>query len=138
WLKPGRAEGVLIGGCLESLEHLRGPRFWPDWEGALMFVETSEEAPPPARVDSILMDYENMGVFDKISGLMVGRPMRYTEEQRQDLHRVLLERTRKYSFPILADMDFGHTAPQLTLPIGCKARIDSGEKSFEILEPAVS
>jgi muramoyltetrapeptide carboxypeptidase LdcA involved in peptidoglycan recycling len=138
WLKPGRADGVLIGGCLESLEHLRGTRFWPSWSGALMFFETSEEAPPPERVDSILMDYENMGVFEIISGLMVGRPMRYTKEQRQDLHRVLLERTRNCKFPLLADMDFGHTAPQLTLPIGCKARIDSGAKCFEILEPAVS
>ena len=137
WLKPGFEDGVLVGGCLGSLEHLRGTSYWPDWNGALMFIETSEEVPPPSRVDCILMDYENMGVFDNISGLLVGRPMGYTEEQRQTLHDVLLERTRKYDFPIVADMDFGHTAPQFTLPIGCRARIDSEKEHFTIIEPAV-
>ncbi|MFM2303700.1 MAG: hypothetical protein RLZZ135_1110, partial [Cyanobacteriota bacterium] len=42
-----------------------------------------------------------------------------------------------YSFPIITDMDFGHTAPQFTIPIGCMARIDSTEKRFEIIETAV-
>ncbi len=29
------------------------------------------------------------------------------------------------TFPIITDMDFGHTSPQFTLPLGCRARIDS-------------
>jgi muramoyltetrapeptide carboxypeptidase LdcA involved in peptidoglycan recycling len=58
WLKPGAGEGALVGGCLESLEHLRGTRFWPDWRGRIMFIETSEGAPSPAAVDGMLMDYQ--------------------------------------------------------------------------------
>jgi muramoyltetrapeptide carboxypeptidase LdcA involved in peptidoglycan recycling len=34
-------------------------------------------------------------------------------------------------------MDFGHTAPQFTLPLGCVARIDSEERVFEVTEHAV-
>ena len=64
--------------------------FWPDWTGAILFVETSEERPSPAAVDGILMDYENMGVFDQRVGLLVGRPMRYTDEERQALREVVL------------------------------------------------
>ena len=30
WLKDGFGEGILLGGCLESLQHLRGTPFWPD------------------------------------------------------------------------------------------------------------
>lgn len=137
WLKPGHGEGVLIGGCIESLQHLRGTRYWPDWTGAILFVETSEDRPSPATVDGILMDYENMGVFDQISGLLVGRPMRYTDEERQALRDVVVARTRRYGFPIIADMDFGHTAPQFTLPIGCRAVIDGDAQRFEIVEAAV-
>ena len=103
WLKGGQAEGVLIGGRLESLQHLRGTRFWPDWE----------------------------------KGLLVGRPMYYTDAQKQQLREVLLERTRRYDFPIIMNMDFGHTAPQFTLPIGCRARIDIEHQQFEIIESAV-
>lgn len=137
WLGSGIAEGILIGGCLESLQHLRGTRFWPDWDEAIFFFETSEEKPSPADVDSILMDYENMGVLEKISGLIVGRPMHYSDEEKQQLREVILERTAPFEFPVITDMDFGHTAPQFTLPLGCRARMDSTSRRFEILESAV-
>ena len=138
WLKPGRAEGRLLGGCLESLQHLRGTKFWPDWTGAIFFWETSENAPDPATVDGMLMDYQNMGVLAQLSGMLVGRPMRYSETDRAQLREVILDRTRAYDFPIVTDLDFGHTAPQLTLPIGCQARIDAAARRVEILESAVA
>ncbi len=137
WLKPGLAEGPLLGGCLESLDHLRGTRFWPNWQGAIFFFETSEEKPTPERVDGYLMDYENLGVFEQIAGMVVGRPMGYTDEEKRRLNEIILERTRKYRFPVVTGMDFGHTAPQMTLPLGCRARIDGRRRSFQILEAAV-
>jgi muramoyltetrapeptide carboxypeptidase LdcA involved in peptidoglycan recycling len=143
WLKAGGqapVEGTLIGGCLESLEHLRGTRFWPemeDWRGAIFFFETSEDKPLPARVDGILMDYENMGVLERLGGLLVGRPMYYSDEEKKQLREIVLERTGRYDFPVVMDMDFGHTAPQFTLPVGCRARIDVGAWRFEIVEAAV-
>ncbi|HEY8154635.1 MAG TPA: LD-carboxypeptidase, partial [Myxococcota bacterium] len=84
------------------------------------------------------MDYENMGVFAQIRGMLVGRPMGYSRQEKRELHQVLLERTKGYAFPIVADMDFGHTAPQLTLPVGCRARIDAARQRVEILEAAVA
>jgi muramoyltetrapeptide carboxypeptidase LdcA involved in peptidoglycan recycling len=137
WLKDGAGEGVLVGGCLESLQHLRGTRFWPDFEGAILFLETSEERPTPATVDGILMDYENMGVLERLHGLLVGRPMGYSPDEKQALRDLVLERTRRFAFPVVTDMDFGHTAPQLTLPVGCRARIDTRERCVEVLDPAV-
>lgn len=137
WLKAGRAEGRLVGGCIESLQHLRGTRFWPNWAQTIFFFETSEEKPSPATVDGILMDYENMGVFDQISGMLVGRPMLYSAAEKQVLRDCILERTHAYDFPIITDMDFGHTAPQFTLQLGCLARIDSTQQQFEVLESAV-
>ena len=79
-----------------------------------------------------------MGVFEHIRGLLFGRPMLYGSEEREQLREVILERTRAYDFPIIADMDFGHTSPMLTLPVGCRALIDTGRERFEIVEAAVS
>jgi muramoyltetrapeptide carboxypeptidase LdcA involved in peptidoglycan recycling len=138
WLRGGVGEGALIGGCIESLQHLRGTPYWPDWRGAILFFETSEEAPPPQTVDGILMDYENMGVLEQLQGLLVGRPMGYSDGQKAELREVILERTSQCRFPVVADMDFGHTAPQFTLPIGCHARIDGGKRQFAIVEAAVA
>lgn len=138
WLKGGRADGVLVGGCLESMQHLRGTPFWPDLDGAVLFLETSEEKPDPEKVDGMLMDYENMGVFERIRGLLFGRPMFYEPEEREQLREVILERTSWYGFPVVADMDFGHTSPMLTLPVGCRAVVDAGRERFEIAEAAVT
>ena len=137
WLRQGFAEGALIGGCIESLEHLRGTAFWPDFGDAILFLETSEAKPTPETVDAMLMDYQNMGVLDQIRGLLFGRPMRYSPSEKQDLYQVLLDRTSAHEFPIVAELDFGHTAPQFVLPIGCRARVDATKESIEILEGGV-
>ena len=138
WLREGQAEGRLIGGCLESLQHLRGTRWWPDFQDAILFLETSEEQPSLAKVDGMLSDYENMGVFDTIRGMVVARPYGYAEEDRHGLHAVIRERTARWGFPVLADIDAGHTSPILTLPIGCLTRLDSSRDVLEIAEAAVS
>lgn len=137
WLREGAAVGQLVGGCIESLQHLRGTAFWPDFQDRLLFLETSEAKPSPARVDGILMDYENMGVWGRISGLLVGRPMYYSDSEKAELRAIVQRRTADYSFPIVTDMDFGHTAPRFTLPLGCAGRVDSEPRTFEVLEPAV-
>ena len=49
----GIRRGHLMGGCLEVFDWLRGTDLWPEpdtWQGAILFLETSEGAPPPARV----------------------------------------------------------------------------------------
>jgi muramoyltetrapeptide carboxypeptidase LdcA involved in peptidoglycan recycling len=139
WLKAGRGRvtGRLLGGCLESLEHLRGTPYRPSFADAILFLETSEEMPSPQRVDALLMDYENMGVLGCISGLLFANPYGYTDAARQELRAVLLERTRGFDFPIVTDMDFGHTQPMMTLPLGCRAEIDPGAQRFALVESAV-
>lgn len=137
WLREGAAQGPLVGGCLESLQHLRGTPWWPDWTGALLFLEISEGRPSPEDVDSILMDYENMGVFDQIRGLIFARPYGYRDGDRARLHQVIIERTSRFGFPVLADTDTGHTTPLQTLPIGSNAVLDSAANRFAITEAAV-
>ncbi len=137
WLRQGSAQGRLIGGCLESLQHLRGTPWWPDLTGALLFLETSEERPSPEDVDGMLMYYENMGAFDQIAGLIVARPYGYGDDDKARLHNVIVERTGKFGFPVLADTDTGHTTPLQTLPIGCHAVLDSATNRFAITEAAV-
>jgi LD-carboxypeptidase C-terminal domain len=71
------------------------------------------------------------------TGLLFGRPYGYAPEDREQLHGVIVQRTEGYDFPVVADMDFGHTSPMFTLPVGCRAVIDVERERFEIVEPAV-
>ena len=81
-----------------------------------------------------------MGVFERLRGLLVGRPMRYTEDEKRELRDVVRNRTRRWHFPIVTDMDFGHTDPLITLPEGILARIDTSRPGAEVtlLESAVA
>ena len=136
-VRGGAAEGVLVGGCIESLQHLRGTPYWPDLSGAILFIETSEAAPSPAEVDGVLSDYENMGVFDRLNGMLVGRPMRYSDPDRELLLEVVRERTEHCGFPVIGEMDFGHTCPQMVMPIGCRVTMNADRRQVSIEEGAV-
>lgn len=137
-----KVQGQLIGGCVEVLEFLKGTRFWfenSDWNNKILFVETSEEMMPPHLFLRILRNYAAQGVFQKISGLIMGRPFdnKFTEEYNQILLQVIRDEQGNDQLPIITEMDFGHTCPAFTLPYGVLAEIDCVKKSFSILESGV-
>lgn len=142
-LYPGVASGLLIGGCLTSLMHLRGTPYWPPLEGCILFLETPEGSLPGrgrsvADVDACLTDLELTGAFETVSGLLIGRPYGYHESEHRWLHGRLRGIAEAARLPTIADLDFGHTDPVMTLPIGCQASIDADRCELRILEGAVT
>jgi len=138
WLRKGKAKGEIIGGCISSISHLKGTEYWPNHKGKILFWEIPEgqnfdEGEPISTVDALLEDLELIGVFKEISAMIVGRPFHYNEEGTKKLKKIILERTTDYDFPILYGADIGHTDPQITIPFGGIAKIDSSENLFEIL-----
>jgi muramoyltetrapeptide carboxypeptidase len=132
-LRGGRASGPLLGGCLESLcWHVKGSPAWLDPTGAIVFLETSEEAPSPAHVDAYLTDLEQLGVFEGAAALVVARPYGYTPERAALLWDVVVQRTETAGIPVLANVDCGHADPMLTLPIGAQAELDADAKTFRL------
>lgn len=141
----GVRQGHLIGGCLEVLDFLRGTDFWPDasaWQNAILFLETSEEAPPPNILKYSLRTYAAMGILKKLSGILFARPggdiapEQFMEYDRV-LHQVVTQEEGLSELPIITHMDFGHTDPMFILPYGVKAEIDCDSQKFTILENTV-
>lgn len=137
-LRHGNARGHLIGGCIESLQPLRGTRFWPDMSGCILFIETAGDLKSPAATDELLMGFENMGTFDVIEGLLVAKPYDFTPDDEQRLEKFLLERTRKWTFPVICNMDFSHYTPMIGMPIGVEASISTSPLWIAIEESVVS
>ena len=137
--------GHLIGGCLEVLDWLRGTEVWPsaeEWQDAILFLETSEEAPSPTRVLRILRAFAAMGLLGRLSGILVGRPGgQISPEKFGEYDEVLLQvvagEEGLTDLPIVTRMDFGHTDPMFVLPYGVQAEIDCDRQQFTILEGAV-
>lgn len=139
----GKAQGRLIGGCTEVLEFLKGTDYWPnpaDWQNAILFLETSEDMLPPDYFRWILRNYAAQGIFKKINGLIMGRPYnnKFNDEYNQILLKVIRDEEGLDNLPIVTEMDFGHTCPAFTLPLGVTAEINSDSKTFSMIESGVT
>jgi muramoyltetrapeptide carboxypeptidase LdcA involved in peptidoglycan recycling len=134
-VREGVAQGWLFGGCLETVcWHVKGSTAWLDPAGAILLLETSEEAPSPAHIDAYLTDLEQLGVFDAAAGLVVARPHGYTADDRERLWEVIVRRTEAAGIPVLANVDAGHADPMVTLPFGATAELDAGARMLRLLE----
>ena len=143
WLQGnGITQGVLFGGCMEVLEMMKATDFWPPrefWNGKILFLETSEAKPSLHQVDHVLRNYGMQGVFDKINGLIFARARDYSDDEKIKLEEKLVSVVAKEfgwpDLPIIANVDFGHTDPQLVFPLGVKAEIDCANNKLKLIEP---
>jgi len=144
WLKKGKTSGIILGGCISSMMHLRGTKYWPDFFDKILFWEIPEsdvdftKGEKPENIDAYLTDLELSHVFNQIKGMIIGRPVGYTRDQIELLIQIIKERTKDYRFPILFGVDIGHTDPMITIPLGIKVRLDSRNNIFEFLEAGVN
>jgi muramoyltetrapeptide carboxypeptidase LdcA involved in peptidoglycan recycling len=145
WLQGRSAvTGAAIGGSLEVLEMLRGTPWWPAvdrWRGAVLLLETSEEAPPPGLVRRWLRGYASMGVLEVLGALLVARPMGYDHAQVAQLDREVLaacSEAGRGDLPVVTGLDFGHTSPAYVLPLGCRVTVDPAARAITVDEPAVA
>ncbi|KAK8076823.1 hypothetical protein PG996_002993 [Apiospora saccharicola] len=151
WLRSGKAQGRLFGGCLTVMVRLGGVRaIAPDWKGRIVFLETAMadndegKGNPLFRVQAAVADLIAQGVFEEAAGLVVGRPFGYnTAEMRESYMQVIRDLlcegrlASTNAFPILFGVDIGHTTPMVTLPYDGLAVLDSERDEFAIIESVV-
>jgi len=141
----GVVRGHLLGGCLEVLDGLRGTPLWPSketWQGAMLFLETSEEATPPDIVARMLRSIAATGALNELSGILMGRPGGQVDQTKFDLYdaalvKIVTQECGLSHLPIITQMDFGHTDPMMTLPYGALAQIDCEQREFSLLTAGV-
>lgn len=146
WDGEQNAEGVLWGGCVESLIfQLTVGKYFPDeseLDGTILFIETAEDIPDAWIVEYLLAGFGERGLFDKFRGVLVGRPKAWEfnkqksadqkADYRAEQRTAVLKTVRQYNskIPIVQNLDFGHTDPQILLPMGRTANIDIDKKSL--------
>ena len=137
----GKAQGRLIGGCIEVLEFAKGTTLWPAeeyWENSILFFETSEELPTPANIEYWLRNYGTQGILQQAKGIIFGKPQneKYYEEYKESI-RLIMKELSLENLPILYNLNFGHTEPKFVLPYGAMAEIDCENRTFSILDSGV-
>lgn len=137
WIRDGIGRGRLFGGSLTNMVRLGGvSAIRPDWRDRIVFLESGVDenhgtAIPLETVRQALGDLIAQGVFDEVAGLVIGRPFGYdTPEEREQYIDVINGAfcqgpMSAKQFPIVFNVDIGHTAPKITLPFDAWAILDS-------------
>lgn len=135
WLTEGKARGEILGGCVPSVNHLAGTKYWLNPEDKIYFIDIPEgdsydKGISISKLDSFLADLDNIQLFDSIKGLIVGRAYRYSQKEITELKKVILRYAGKKNYPILFNANIGHTDPIITIRYGSEVEIDSEKNSF--------
>ena len=140
-IRAGEAEGILVGGNLCSLNLLHGTEYMPDLTDKVLFIEDDFIFAEPI---TFLKEFERNLVsliqqqnFEKVGGLMIGRFEKKSGITLGMIDELMERNLCKFKFPIIANLDFGHTLPIITLPIGGLVEIKaSGNKCSIIFKNA--
>jgi muramoyltetrapeptide carboxypeptidase LdcA involved in peptidoglycan recycling len=136
----GSIEGELFGGCIEVLEFMKGTKYWPRlefFENKILFFETSEEKPTPEQVEHFLRNYGMQGILSRINAILFGRAKNYSSEEKKEIEEKILKVLKEFNredLLVITNLDFGHTDPQIILPLGIKAKITLSPISISLLE----
>ncbi len=137
--------GRLWGGCLETLDlQFAANQYLPeleDFDDIVMYIETSEELPSAGFVYRFIAALGERGILERIGGMLVGLPKaqflhvlpsegkaQYLANQRAAIEQALEDYGCK--LPVVFNLNFGHTDPQLLIPNGGIVRIDGIKKTI--------
>jgi len=123
-------DGVLIGGCMDTLTALLGTRFAPvgaflekyKQHGFIWTLESCEMASPD--IYRTLWKMRECGWFRYCRGIIIGRPDGYSDKRDFTLTDALEQGLGCLNVPVIYDADIGHIPPQLQIINGAVGKVD--------------
>lgn len=141
-------EGQILGGCLETIFDIFDNSRYEDtvylcqkynlfpslneWENKILLIETSEERPKPELFRKMILKLHEYGIFDVISGLIVGKPQ--NEEYYEEYKQILLDEIKNQDLSIVYNINVGHSTPRCIIPFGVNAKVDIERQIIEFKE----
>ena len=139
--------GKILGGCIDfiydifnndryedSVSLCKKYGLFPtldDWKGRILLLESSEEKPVPGAYEKMLRVLKEYGLFEVLSGVLVGKPM--DETYSDEYQKLLISVIDRPELPALYNINIGHATPRCIIPFGVEAKVDAEKQviSFE-------
>ena len=141
-------EGKILGGCLDSIFDIFDNSRYEDtvylcqkynlfpsldeWKNKILLLETSEERPKPELFRKMILKLQEYGIFDVISGLIIGKPQ--NEEYYEEYKQILLDEIKNKDLSIVYNINVGHSTPRCIIPFGVNAKVDIERQIIEFKE----
>jgi muramoyltetrapeptide carboxypeptidase LdcA involved in peptidoglycan recycling len=130
-LRSGVASGTILGGNINALNSLQGTEYMPSLDNSVLFLEDDALATPEL-FDRCLSSLTLQEGFGGVKGIVIGRFQRTSKITRELMEKIILSNRSLGSIPIIANIDFGHTLPMITFPIGGKVEIIATQDKAKI------
>lgn len=92
-----------------------------DWKNKILLLETSEEKPVPNLFRKMLGTLNEFGIFEALSGVLVGKPQ--NETYYDEYKTILLEEISNKDLPMVYNLNIGHATPGCIIPFGIDAEV---------------
>lgn len=126
-VNAGQAKGKIIGGNLCTLQLLQGTEYMPSMKDKILFLEDDDLVG-----DTFIFEFDRnlhslmlQKNFKDIKGIIIGRVQLGAKVSAEDFAKLLSEKEELKNIPVIINMDFGHTRPLFTIPIGADCVIDN-------------
>ena len=117
FIQGDELEGIVIGGNIRCLLKLAGTQFMPDFTNRVLFLESRSGG--VAQMVTFLNQYKQMGVFDKISGIILGTFTQMEEERLSPtIEELVIKVVGERKIPIVKTREIGHGQDSKAMIIG--------------------
>lgn len=130
----GDAEGVIVGGHLNTFGLLRGTGYMPSLKDTILFIELNNDAGAAfaQQFDRQLQALIQQPGFAGVKGLVIGRWQKGCAMNMDKMRQIIGNKRELRKIPVIANVDFGHSNPIITFPIGGRAGISAAAKQAEL------
>ena len=132
-INSGRAEGTILGANLCTLNLLQGTKYMPSLKNSILFVEDDYES-DARHFDRDLQSLIHQTEFKDVKGIIIGRFQKNSEVSDELLNMIIKSKKELDRIPIIANVDFGHTSPMITFPIGGEVEMVANSKPAIIIK----
>lgn len=133
-INEGEAEGEIVGGNLCTLNLLQGTEYMPNIENKILFLEDDDMAGKIylMEFDRNLQSLIHMPEFKTVKALVLGRSQKATDMTKEKWIKLIKNKLELANIPVIAGVDFGHSTPIITFPIGGDARLKAKDNNIEL------
>jgi muramoyltetrapeptide carboxypeptidase LdcA involved in peptidoglycan recycling len=116
FLQGSDFEGILVGGNIRCFLKLSGTRYFPDMTGKILLLEAMGGEVP--QMVTFLSQLKQLGVFEKISGIVLGTFSKMEEEGCEPTIEELVKAFAGKKLPIVKTREIGHGSDAKAIIIG--------------------
>lgn len=126
--------GLLVGGNTDSLLPIINTEFFEIPENSILFIEDISVS--IEKWAMLMWSLKIKGVFKRINALLIGKMEGMPEGNISRMIEIIKEILGydHVEIPVVAELDIGHTAPMITLPIGSTVSIDSVKEEITLIK----